>query len=738
MWRTLSVFLAVWVITFLSMLISPFGTTSIQVDVSGNVNGTSQLFFASNLSGFTESRVSRTLIFAGDNNLRFPFSPSNSRLGIYQSWEPCDCPEGIFAIRGMSMRSSLLTWVIPLEQIQPGSGISAFTAHSDRVTVSIDPSSTNPQVLFSANLRLFYAVHLAVLAALSTTITAIMWALWRWRKKHSESKSMPSGGWKEYARWRIPIDWRRVLPAAGFLSAALVPLYLLRLILQGTPMQFNDYYVMTGQLFTPDGAFTPLGLLVHQNEHLVTLPKLVYIVNIWAFGGSNITLSLFVWLVSVVTAVAVFIGFREVFRVSKSTQVVLAWALAVLIFPLQALHNYLFGMSGTAWIMANLFAVCAILAASRRRPLMAGLFGACGTFTYGTGLAIWPALVLILILQRRFNAQDAWMLAIGAVSVAIERSTAFTLYYHPATTTDPLSIIRSVTITAGSLFSQSTDVALILGAVILALAGYLVHRSTSCWQAKQPVDALAGILAFGVLVFVMFALSRTGFGDDTLLSSRYMAVVALFVLSLVLLSLETFGESPAWRWTAFTLLAVTLTVAVPTITAFQSLVRQQDIGAIAARSGVGEGIVAGYTSTSTPTLEALNHYPFNESGDKLACGLLGEKISEQQIAVMGPVQGWVDSIEPSSNRDAVTLTGWAYSPEPINCILVLDSVKRVVGAAVGGGEREDIRELLRIPEVDVGWSGIARATASEDLQVVVRVEGDPALYALLGADSGNE
>lgn len=518
----------------------------------------------------------------------------------------------------------------------------------------------------------------------------------------------------------MKVTRERALYLTGILSSALVPLYLLRQILRGTPMQFNDYFGMFGSIFTPTGTFTPAGLLVHQNEHLVAIPKLIYVVNSWAFGGSNVSLGVFVWLVSAITVVVVFVGLRDVFRVSPSTQVVLAWVLAVFIFPLSAQQNYLAGMSGTVWILANLFALCAVLAAAKRRPLTAALFGVLGTFTYGTGLAIWPALVLILVLQRRFSIRDALMLVIGALSIVIERLTETSVGGHPPIATDPILLMRSVVIATGSLLSDSVDISLFIGALSLGLAGFLIFRAKPRWTSSPPVAALIALLAFTIIVFAMLALSRTGFGDAALLATRYMAVVAFFVLALALLSLVVLGESSVWRWSAATIVLLSLVAAIPIMNAFQNSIRQQDVAAIAARLGVAEGIVLGYQGTTSETLKSRNQYPFNQAGDQVACGLLDSTLDPSQIGPAGSVNGWVEMIEASANDDAVLLTGWAQSPSSIECVLVLDERNRVVGGAVGA-----------LP-ADPNWSGVARGQVSDDLRVIVRLEGEPSFHLLPG------
>lgn len=509
---------------------------------------------------------------------------------------------------------------------------------------------------------------------------------------------------------------------------------MLMLILDGAPMQYGDYFGILGSLFSRDGVFTPLGLIEHANEHLVLIPKLVYLANIALFGGSNVTLGVFVWLTAVATAAVLMSHMRSLFETDPTVRVVLAWSAAVFFFPLAAAHNFLFAMSGTCWLLANFFAVCAVVSAVNRHPVRAGLFGALGTFSYGTGLAIWPALFLILVRQRRFSTPEALMLIIGAASVAIERFTAvmsLAVAHHPPLETDPPAILRSMMVASGSLFTQSVDVALLLGAATIALVGFLLVRSLHIESENRPAAILTGLITYGLFVLLLLAVSRAGFGDNMLQSSRYMAVIALFMLAVTLLSFLLFEKPTAWCFAAAMLIQLNLAAAVPLVKDVQANGRyHQDIGALAARLGTAPSTIFGYRKQTTAVLQALNHYPFNAAGDQLGCGLIGARIDTSAMAEDPSVQGWLDDISPIPESSAIKVAGWVEAERDVECILIANEANEVVGAAVRGWDREDARRAIRGSRTNIGWQGVTREMPGESLRAVVRLKGKPDFFEL--------
>lgn len=521
---------------------------------------------------------------------------------------------------------------------------------------------------------------------------------------------------------------RAVLWWPAVLSAGLIPVYLLVTLVRGTRMPFGDYFYMLSSIFAPDGAFTPGGLLVHANEHLIAIPKLVFAVNVRLFDGSNITLSVFVWLVSLATLLLVAWCLRSFLRGRTTRQVVVIWLLVATCFPLSAMHNYVYGMSGSAWILANMFAVGAIALGVRGLTLTSGAAGVLATFTYGTGLAVWPALVLLLILRRsRPNWRDGAMLTMGLLAVWVERATRDIVYGHPLPIWNPMVVVRSLSISVGSFFTGSLDVALMAGLgmliwFIFALRVLLPRTLT------RPEMFIVGMGAYALTALLMMAVSRSAFGDDTFTVSRYMAVVGVFVLSLGVLGLFVWGDARSWPWITAFGVSLTLVAAVPTIDHFQEVVREQDVAAVAVRLGVAEGYLRGFEAGSGALLQTLGNYPF-DGGSGPDCGLLGAQVPTRLVR-SDQVNGTVDNVSAAANGRAVNVSGWAYSARPIQCVLILDAQGTVIGAGVRGIPRQDVRAAYRFPVSDVGWEGVAARREGTQIRAGVVLKDSQEIYLL--------
>ena len=135
---------------------------------------------------------------------------------------------------------------------------------------------------------------------------------------------------------------------------------LLYLILSGSHMQFGDYFRMVGQLYDDGGHVNAAGLFLHANEHLVAIPKLLYLLNIILAAGSNITLGLAVWWFAAAIALLVLSAASESLRGGYLQKLIVAFAIGLFSFPIAAVHNFVFAMSGASWILANLFAVASL------------------------------------------------------------------------------------------------------------------------------------------------------------------------------------------------------------------------------------------------------------------------------------------------------------------------------------------------------------------------------------------
>ena len=160
----------------------------------------------------------------------------------------------------------------------------------------------------------------------------------------------------------------RLWRALSLGAAALFPLYILRLIARASDLQFYDYWWVLQQLFRPDGSLDLAGLLARRNEHLIVVPKLLYVANVYLTDGKNRPLGVFSLLLA---GVCLWLCLRLLPPSARETpgrQALWLLVAAALVFTPQAAHNFTLGMSGVAWLTANALTLAAILASYANSP----------------------------------------------------------------------------------------------------------------------------------------------------------------------------------------------------------------------------------------------------------------------------------------------------------------------------------------------------------------------------------
>ncbi|CAN5504712.1 hypothetical protein BH23ACT3_BH23ACT3_01330 [soil metagenome] len=526
------------------------------------------------------------------------------------------------------------------------------------------------------------------------------------------------------------------LAVAGL--AVLVPIQLLRLVTRSSLFSRFDYFEMVPTILDGDGSVIWSGLLVHQNEHLLALPKIVYLANIWAFDGSNVTLGVFVWLVAGGVAVVLGLALRTHLPTNGWNLAVVTWLFAVYLFPLQAQHNFRLAMSGTAWILANLFAVAAIALLVRERPVAAAAAGGLATLTYGTGLAVWPALALVVLLRRRFGRGEAALVGVGMASIALQRLTAEpgrSAFYDWS----PISVVRSMAITLGGLFTDDTRLAVLIGLGIAAVGVAAIVRLGPLVTADGPL-VLVAMMTFTSFGLVLFGISRSALGDATFTASRYMAFAALFVLATSLLGLLAFGQSIGYRVLVMVVAVASLIASTSQTERFDAMTHAADLSMVAAYMGAGVGVVPLYSKETDAAFRAVGHIPFN-GGFAHDCGLFGERLDPSLVSTDDPVAGEILERRqapthspflqpvPVDEIPAFHISGSVIPVNEVECLVIRDADSHVTGVGlldptvpvdVAGGCH---------PTGQRRWSAYVESD-SPDGEVLVKLRGDDRFHVI--------
>ena len=260
-----------------------------------------------------------------------------------------------------------------------------------------------------------------------------------------------------------------------------------------------DYWVNITGLITENGVFLdPVALFRHNNEHIVVIPKLIYLANYFITSGSNIGLIVYSIFAGAVCAILLLLLARDLLR-----DVPARWVLCGMLFPLvmfsaKLSHSYYFGMSGAIWLTADIFVILSAAAMARAAQtesawwLLASLIAALlGMLTYST--ALYSLLVLlvfcgIFLFVPRFRGRIAWPI-LAAVAVLIVVAIAAWLIYrphpkgHPPLDFDPIGLVGFVIIYLGSALSEGYLIPItglmLIASVALAIRHLLVRRT---WQ----------------------------------------------------------------------------------------------------------------------------------------------------------------------------------------------------------------------------------------------------------------
>jgi hypothetical protein len=501
-------------------------------------------------------------------------------------------------------------------------------------------------------------------------------------------------------------------------SALIVPLWMLRTILGEDPFNYLDYFEMLGQIYNGDGSIRWRGFIEHQNEHLVLVPKVVIVANVILFDGSRVTLGLFVWLVAAALTAVIALALRPLLRLTPWGRVAAVWTLVLFVFPIAAQHNFRLAISGTAWTLANLLMVTAVLLAVRGHSLRAGLAGVAATLTYGTGLVVWPALVVVLVLRRRFERRDGLMLAMGVLAVLFERLTPSTSEPRPPLTLWLPTIGRNVTATIGELFTDETYLASLIGLGLIVISVISIVRLRPRWSGIAPSFAVA-CLAVPAISLILIAMSRSLLGIEAFGASRYMGVSALFALYTAVLALLAFGDTLVLRTTVLAFGALSLFGTQQTTDDFDTRNRTIELNAAAVYMGVGEEIAQYYFFVSD-VVPALGHVPFDGSFDA-DCGRWGDRLGSTEI--VGSRRGEAGPPTETRNEAANRISGWTEESSP-DCLLIIDADRTVVGIGVGNHPRSDGLPPDISPLTFPGFEAYVLVDHVAPLTVVARLEGD--------------
>ncbi|MDT0260351.1 hypothetical protein [Jatrophihabitans lederbergiae] len=527
--------------------------------------------------------------------------------------------------------------------------------------------------------------------------------------------------------------WRN--PALYAFLAALVPaLIMARRVHQTTQMQYLDYWSSLLRFTNPDGSIHPRGFFSYQNEHPFVITQIVYYVDAKFLTGSNHELGYFSILAAVASLVIVWRLLPG--RWSSLTQGLVVLAASAIMFCPTGAWNFVKGMSGTAWLTANVFALLAVLLARRQRTALALVAAALSILTYGTGFAAPVAIIAVAVLRR--DRWWRWALPTGLLfgTLIFYKLTANGTATGQPVGHDPGLLLQTFLTNLSTLWDPTGgSIGLVAGAAGLLVLG--VGFGTY-WQNQEEYADLIGIwgvavYSIGASVLISLGRSEVFTGDGA--QARYVSLSALFWISVLVVGVRLARVQRE--------LIVRAGAAVAAIAVFWGA-SPALYAATIAESPLQNAMAAGVRFDATdpfvvrmqtpaaqiPRLKALHSYPF-VGNYTLGCGLkpdatLNPATLGQLPAAQFPGAGKVDKNQLVGGTREID--GWIYrAGHKLKCVAIIDSTGKIVGGGAGLMLRTDVPMLYSTYPDDTGFQAV---TPSSESTVTLVLGFDDGLFTL--------
>jgi hypothetical protein len=544
--------------------------------------------------------------------------------------------------------------------------------------------------------------------------------------------------------------WRSRLPYAVELLALLPLLLTVRRVMAAPLMSYQDYWETLHRITNPDGSPHLRGFFTYQNEHPFTVPSAVFYLTARFAGGDNRTLGYYVILVAAVTVLLLRWLLPRAW--SPMARAWLTVMLSFVVFCPAGLWNFVRGMSGVAWLTANLFAVLAIAFATKRWTVLAVAAACIAVLSYGTGFGALLAIAVVAFVLRQARWRVFAPLALLVVTGAIWVATSHGGTSGGGVSHNPALLASTFLSNLGLLWAPTaTETGALLGAAGLAL---LALAAGVVWRRRSPVagaaaDAAAadgaadgaldaravdpraeyddvapwwGLAVYAIAASGLIALGRSeAFGGDGV-QSRYTSLPALFWIAVIIVTLRVLlaGQLLVGRVTA---VAVTVLVfyaqSVPLSNQAVSEQPTQDLLATAVRLDAADSFGPRFLfpNEMVPRLKTLGDYPF-DSRYSLGCGGLvpGDTVNAGSARPLAPTAARIDTDQLTV--DSRMLRGWLLTTDPVRCVLLVDGAGKIVGGGAYGFARPDVAALRGRADQAVGWQAVA-PSAQRDVHVLI-------------------
>ena len=352
---------------------------------------------------------------------------------------------------------------------------------------------------------------------------------------------------------------RRGSPILFFLVAILPIAVLVRLISEyGVNVPYGDEWSLI-PLYVKwnDHQLTFADLLRQHNEHRIFFPNLIYLAFAQLTHCNMRAEMFFSVLLCCLTSAGIYTLLKR--TVPGARKHFLLWALVnLLIFaPVQA-ENWLWGFQLQVFIPTVCLVASLVILGSRLRLFaklaIASLLATIATFSFGSGILLWPAIGLCLALQQE---NRRWLLPWGITFLFI--ATLFFIGYHRKPvlgppTGDPLDyLVYFAGFNGVALARLPLQQPLILAGIIGASAVllYLTMCILFVKSGGQSLQTSAPWLALGMYAISsagLAAYTRISWGAQQSLDSRYASISCNLYIALIGIVAIASHNSAQLKW----------------------------------------------------------------------------------------------------------------------------------------------------------------------------------------------
>lgn len=488
-------------------------------------------------------------------------------------------------------------------------------------------------------------------------------------------------------------------------------------VYHATDLNYTDFWSALSRITDTNGHVKLRGFFTYQNEHPFLVPQILYYLDIKLLRGTNRGLGFVVVLLAIASLYLIFRLLPKAWPTAGRLLFLVA-ASAVVFCPAGA-WNYVRGMSGAAWITANVFALVAITAMYRRKTILAVGFAALALLTYGTGFGVPIALLAIALLRREVR----WKVLLPA-GLFLAAGVVYYLTAHGGTSGhpshDPGLLTQTFLTNLSTLWDSNGDsTALLLGALGLAVAAgaFLLY-----WPRRDELTDLLpwwGLIAYTLVGAALISVGRSQVFEGNGSQSRYISVTSLFWVAIAVVAIRT-AASPALRRVAIG--AVVVAVAVfwgssPQIfmTASNQSASQNEAAAAMQVGATDPFDTQVYQIADQATrLRNLHAYPFVGSY-RLGCGYKpNDTVDMSKVGTLPTTlyPRFISFDHQDTIGQTLRVSGWVFRPGLTNqCILLVNRSGKIVGGGSANIPRSDVAAISPSYPQDAGFDAVAPVSA---------------------------